>query len=34
VNGPLSDLAEFEKAFGAKAGDPMVRPEQVRAVIW
>ncbi|HUI65135.1 MAG TPA: M13 family metallopeptidase [Bacteroidota bacterium] len=34
VNCPLSDMPEFQKAFGLKAGDPMVRPEQLRASIW
>ncbi len=32
VNGPLSNLSEFSKAFGCKAGDDMVRAEQ--AVVW
>jgi len=34
VNGPLSNLPEFAKAFGCKAGDPMVRPDSLRARIW
>lgn len=34
VNGPLSNLPQFAAAFGCKAGDPMVRPEQDRCVIW
>jgi putative endopeptidase len=32
VNGPLSNMPEFAKAFGCKEGDPMVRKE--RAEIW
>ena len=34
VNGPLSNMPEFAKAFGCKAGDPMVRDDSVRAEIW
>jgi putative endopeptidase len=34
VNGPLSNMPQFAKAFGCKEGDPMVRPESVRANIW
>jgi putative endopeptidase len=34
VNGPLSNLPEFQQAFGCKEGDPMVRPADVRAQIW
>ena len=34
TNGPLSNLQEFAKAFGCKAGDEMVRAEGERAVIW
>ncbi|HEU4588432.1 MAG TPA: M13 family metallopeptidase [Gemmatimonadales bacterium] len=34
TNGPLSNMPEFAKAFGCKAGDSMVRPDSVRAVIW
>ena len=34
VNGPLSDLPEFAKAFGCKGGDAMVRPDSIRAEIW
>jgi endothelin-converting enzyme/putative endopeptidase len=32
VNGPLSNLPEFARAFQCKAGDPMVRAE--RCVVW
>lgn len=32
VNGPLSNMDEFRSAFGCKAGDGMVRGEQI--VIW
>jgi putative endopeptidase len=34
VNGPLSNMPEFKAAFGCKDGDPMVRPENLRARIW
>jgi putative endopeptidase len=34
VDGPLSNLPEFAKAFGCKAGDEMVRPDSLRAEIW
>jgi putative endopeptidase len=34
VNGPLSNMPEFAKAWGCKDGDPMVRPEALRARIW
>ena len=34
VNGPTSNMREFQKAFGCKAGDDMVRPDDVRAEIW
>lgn len=34
VNGPMSNMPEFAAAFGCKAGDPMVRGDAVRAVIW
>jgi putative endopeptidase len=34
VNGPLSNMPEFAQAFGCKPGDPMVRPENLRAHIW
>jgi len=34
VNCPLSDMPEFQHAFGLKEGDAMVRPESLRANIW
>jgi putative endopeptidase len=34
TNGPISNLPQFAAAFGCKSGDPMVRPESVRPVIW
>ena len=34
VNGPLSNIATFAKAFGCKPGDPMVRPPAVVPHIW
>jgi putative endopeptidase len=34
VNGPLSNMPEFAKAWGCKDGDAMVRPEALRARIW
>ena len=34
VNGPLSNMPEFRAAFGCADGDPLVRPENLRARIW
>jgi putative endopeptidase len=34
VNGPLSNLNEFASAFQCKAGQPMVRGEDKRCVVW
>ncbi|HVB32130.1 MAG TPA: M13 family metallopeptidase [Gemmatimonadaceae bacterium] len=34
VNGPLSNMPEFRKAWGCKDGDPMVRPDSLRPKIW
>jgi putative endopeptidase len=34
VNGPLSDMEAFAKAFQCKSGDPMVRPRSEVARIW
>jgi putative endopeptidase len=34
VNGPLSNMELFAKAFQCKAGDPMVRPADKRCQIW
>jgi putative endopeptidase len=34
VNGPLSNMPEFKAAWGCKEGDPMVRPDALRARIW
>ncbi len=34
VNGPLSNLPEFQQAFSCKAGSPMVRPAAQRCDVW
>jgi endothelin-converting enzyme/putative endopeptidase len=34
VNGPVSNMPEFAQAFGCRAGDPMVRPEEKRCTVW
>ena len=34
VNGPLSDIPDFYKAFGIKKGDAMWRPADKRVKIW
>jgi putative endopeptidase len=34
VNGPLSDMPEFVKAWGCKGGDAMVRSSDQQAQIW
>ncbi|HEX8517397.1 MAG TPA: M13 family metallopeptidase [Bacteroidia bacterium] len=34
VNGPLSDIDAFYKAFNVKEGDRMYRPEEKRVKIW
>ena len=34
VNGPLSNMPAFAKAFKCKPGQPMVRPEKDRCQIW
>jgi len=34
LNGTLSNMPAFAKAFSCKQGEPMVRPESDRCVIW
>ncbi|HET7225940.1 MAG TPA: M13 family metallopeptidase [Candidatus Eisenbacteria bacterium] len=34
VNGVVMNMPEFARAFGCKQGDPMVLPDEQRAVIW
>jgi putative endopeptidase len=34
VNGPLSNMPEFARAWGCKPEDAMVRPDSVRARLW
>ena len=34
VNGPVSNMPEFYKAFNVKPGDKMYRPDRVRVHIW
>jgi putative endopeptidase len=34
VNGPLSNMPQFARAFGCRPGDPMVRPDSAVAHIW
>jgi putative endopeptidase len=34
VNAPLSNMPQFAAAFQCKSGEPMVRPEKDRCVIW
>jgi endothelin-converting enzyme/putative endopeptidase len=34
VNGPFSNFEPFQKAFGCKQGDPMVRAAEIRCEVW
>jgi putative endopeptidase len=34
VNGPLSNMVEFDEAFGVKPGQPMWRPPEMRVKVW
>jgi len=34
VNGPMSNMNEFQQAFGCKDGDKMVNAPDKRAEIW
>jgi predicted metalloendopeptidase len=34
VNGTFSSMPEFQRAFGCTPGDPMVRPDSLKARIW
>jgi putative endopeptidase len=34
INGPLSNMPEFYKAFNVKAGNKMFQPDLLRVVIW
>jgi predicted metalloendopeptidase len=34
VNGPVSNMPEFTRAFGCKPDDAMLRPDSVRAAVW
>ena len=34
VNGPLSNITEFDQAFGVKSGQPMWRPPESQVKVW